>query len=158
LEIRAFGNAGKPERLFVSQPLTQAGFNQIQAFARAHACRDLYHAIASRQTDRSGSLDNCSFLYALYIEIDLKRGVPLRETWNRLRAFPLPPSAVVHSGGGLHVYWSLAEPLDLRNARGRERAYAWLGALAHRLGGEPESTEPARVLRIPDTFNLKPAY
>lgn len=52
----------------------------------------------------------------------------------------------------------VAEPIDLTTDLGLARSYQWLADLAHRLHGEPESTEPARVLRLPDTLNLKSEY
>jgi hypothetical protein len=160
LEMRAF-QKGKPAAAsqFVPLPLDDAGMKAVQTYARANGQRhNIYHAIATRRTNNSGKLDNCSDLNALYIEIDFKRGVPLLETWKTLKAFPLAPSFIVHSGGGLHVYWCLFQPLDLGKELDLARAYQWLSDLAHKLGGEPESTEPARVLRIPDTLNLKAEY
>jgi putative DNA primase/helicase len=97
-------------------------------------------------------------LWTLYLEIDLKPSGSIAETWSRLQAFPLAPSAIVHSGGGLHVYWFLLKPLDLSNAVDVTRANHWLRDLARRLGGDLASAEPARVLRLPDTLNLKPKY
>ncbi len=159
LELRAF-REGAPQhpRQFIPLPLSNAALQKVREFCRHNAALNLYHAIATRKDGSSGRLENCSRLHALYIEIDFKRGVPLREIWQRLHAFPLPPSVVAHSGGGLHVYWLLAEPLNLQNDLGVAQTYAWLGALQHRLGGEPESVDPARVLRIPATPNLKPQY
>ena len=130
----------------------------MRDYGRTHGDHyNIYHAIATRKTNTSGRLENCSELWALYIEIDFKNGVPLLEIWTAPEEFSRsPPSFVVHSGGGLHVYWCLAEPINLTTDL--SLAYQWLGDLAHRLYGEPESTEPARVLRVPDTLNLKTEY
>src|SRR4030095_8390151 len=160
LELRAF-KKGKPAAgsKFVPLPLDDAALNAVLVYARANGLQhNVYHAVANRRTNTSGKLSNCSELHTLYIEIDFKHGVPLLDVWKKLRAFPLPASFIVHSGGGLHVYWCLAEPLNLGNDIDLARAYQWLSDLAYKLGGEPESTEPARVLRIPDTLNLKAEY
>lgn len=160
LELRALRRGGPPAHsAFVPLPLDDSALRQVQSYVRAHG-RDynLYHALATRKTSASGRLDNCSELWALYIEIDLKRGVPLRDLWAQLCGFAPTPSFIVHSGGGLHVYWRLSEPLLLDTPLDVARAYKWLADLAQRLGGEPESTEPARVLRLPDTFNHKAEY
>jgi P4 family phage/plasmid primase-like protien len=160
LELRALRRGAPPARsAFVPLPLDDAALDRVQDYVLAHGPDyNLYHALATRRTTASGRLDNCSDLWALYIEIDLKRGVPLADTWSRLSGFALTPSFIVHSGGGLHVYWRLSEPLSLDTPLGVARAYQWLGDLAQRLGGERESTEPARVLRLPDTFNHKAEY
>lgn len=64
------------------------------------------------------------------------------------------PTALVDSGGGLHAYWSLPEPL----ARG-----PWLelaskhDGLMNQYGLKHDniSTDMARILRLPETFNYK---
>jgi len=94
----------------------------------------------------------------------------------RLKAFTLAPSIVANSGWGLHVYWLLEEPLDLRREDRRAHAAALLRRLAERLGGEtraltiphagfqqvpPGGTptftiaacDPARMLRVPGSLN-----
>ena len=69
-------------------------------------------------------------------------------------SLPLP-SALVYSGGGLHVYWISDRPLSLSDWT----PYAsGLRALAdhHGLRFDPSVTiDCARVLRVPGTYNLK---
>ncbi|MEO8612837.1 MAG: hypothetical protein ABI690_33395, partial [Chloroflexota bacterium] len=61
----------------------------------------------------------------------------------------LPPSVIVHSGGGYHAYWLLDEPTtDLSTSR------QVLQGLARALGGDGLS--PAQSLRLPGTVNTKP--
>ncbi len=77
-----------------------------------------------------------------------------------LAALPLPPSMVVHSGGGYHAYWLLDEwCADVQRA---ERACsAWQAAAiaaAGRRGWHVDDTSDApRVLRVPGTQNYKAA-
>lgn len=162
MELRAFkakgGDGGK--QIFVPLPIDQAGEDQIRAFARTYGIdRDLYVAIATRRDASSGRLRNCTALHALFVDIDCAAtGTPIVAAWNRVSAFELPPSMIVRSGGGLHCYWALAAPIDLTTALGQVRASHWLGALAHAVGGDQASAEPAHVLRLPDTLNLKPKY
>jgi hypothetical protein len=162
MELRAFKHKdpGKPAPcLFVPLPITDAGLTRVTAYAdrwMSAGC-NIYHGVANRRADTGGKLTDCANLWALYIEIDLKHGVPLSDIWTALKNFPLRPTFVVHSGGGLHVYWMLSEPIDLTTPLGIDLADQWLHTLAQRLHGEPESTEPARVLRVPDTLNLKEA-
>ncbi len=167
LELRAFYERGmRPAPVkFVPLPLTAAGLQEIQEYAatwtstnnRAGRAHNVYHAIATRKDTTSGRLENCTKLWALYIEIDFKH-VSVTEALAGLQTFELPPSYIVHSGGGLHAYWVLSEPLNLTVPTDFERARQWLGDLALKLHGEPESAEPARVLRVPDTVNVKVEY
>jgi hypothetical protein len=157
LEIRAFrkGKLAAPAK-FIPLPLDDHGLADLQAYALTYGRHfNLYHAIASRRTNASGKLANCSELWALYIEIDFKRGVPLFETWTALKSFAHPRLSCIRAAASM---FTGASPNRSTSRPTSGWAYLWLSDLAHRLGGEPESTEPARVLRIPDTLNLKEDY
>ncbi|NJL94970.1 MAG: hypothetical protein HC915_15230 [Anaerolineae bacterium] len=60
-----------------------------------------------------------------------------------------PPSALVGSGRGLHVYWRITPTTDFATA-GRALA----GLVAH-LGGD--RTTVAQALRLPGSHNPKPS-
>lgn len=88
-----------------------------------------------------------------------------RDVAERITGFPLPPSAIVASGWGLHAWWLLDQPLQL-NGVGRDRGTRVLRRLAERIGGEtaeltigpaPAFTiaacDPARLLRLPGSVN-----
>jgi hypothetical protein len=84
-------------------------------------------------------------LPAFYTDID----DPTDTTLVKLRDARLPPSVIVHSGGGYHAYWVLDEPTsDLHMAR------QVLQGLARTFGGDGLS--PAQSLRLPGTVNHKP--
>jgi hypothetical protein len=127
----------------------------VTRFVTSHTNEDVYVGIATRRDASSGKLENCRHLGALFADIDFK-STSEREARQRLARFPLAPSAVVQSGGGLHVYWWLREPLLLPD----EAAHAkqLLRRLAAAVGGDLTAAEPARVLRVPGTRNYKPEY
>ena len=124
----------------------------IARFLTTHRWRDVYVGVAVRRDQTSGALVNCDTLTALFVDIDFK-DIPEPDARARLAAFPLLPSLVIASGNGLHVYWLLTEPLDLRTEAARVRVL--LRRLARRLGADRMAAEPARVLRMPDTYNYK---
>lgn len=69
-----------------------------------------------------------------------------------LKAFQLPPTLIVDSGGGLHAYWLLNEfATDLIAIKARNKAL--YKALATIEGDA--CFDLARVLRVPGTFNVK---
>jgi hypothetical protein len=111
--------------------------------------------VATRRDASSGELKNCQHLGALFVDIDFKR-TPEPAARERVARMPLPPSAIVQSGGGLHVYWFLREPF-LLPADG-EYAKGLLRRLALALGGDSSSAEPAHILRVPGSTNYKPEY
>lgn len=84
-------------------------------------------------------------LPAFYTDID----DPTDAALIQLRGARLPPSVIVHSGGGYHAYWLLDEPTaDLNTAR------RVLQGLARTFGGDGLS--PAQSLRLPGSVNHKP--
>ncbi len=93
-----------------------------------------------------GSVDDVVALPAVFVDIDDRSPDALA----RLRGFGLPPSCIVHSGGGFHAYWWLEEP-----TRALDQARRVLQALAARLSGD--HTSVAQSLRIVGSVNTKPA-
>jgi hypothetical protein len=125
----------------------------IAAFAKARRDQEsIYFGAAARRSPDSGALENCSALPALFVDIDFKT-TDERAARERLAVFPVVPSIVVNSGGGLHVYWLLREPIPLQqDSRGARNL---LRRLARALDADIQAAEPARVLRLPNTFNHK---
>ncbi|HEX8369797.1 MAG TPA: DUF927 domain-containing protein [Pyrinomonadaceae bacterium] len=73
------------------------------------------------------------------------------EVIRRVKSLALPPSVVVNSGYGRHVYYVLKEPLhDGRLLDWQEM----IRALRDTLGGDAV-INPSRVMRLPGTLNLK---
>lgn len=65
-----------------------------------------------------------------------------------------PPTAIVFSGRGHHLYWSLREAVDLTPERIRT-VDRILQGLARRVRGDPSSAGAGHFLRIPGTVNTK---
>ncbi len=129
----------------------------VEAFAaKWSGKRHVYFGVAGRD-GRGRGLENCTRLAALYVDVDFKDKAE-DEARRDVAAFRFPPSILVASGGGLHVYWLLREPLDLTAEAGRRKAYRLLKVLCRRVGGDPKSAEPGRVLRLPWTLNIKARY
>ncbi len=69
-----------------------------------------------------------------------------------LRRFPHSPHAVIASGsGGAHAYWRLDSELSGEHCEALNRM------LAAALGADPASCNRGRILRVPGTWNWKPA-
>jgi len=67
----------------------------------------------------------------------------------------LQPSIIIDSGHGVHLYFLLVEPWPLADQKDRVRFTAHLRGLAHYLGSDMGSTDPARIMRLPGTMNVK---
>lgn len=108
--------------------------------------------------------ENAVALKALWADIDVKQDSPkgynsmdelIAALGTFLKATGLPkPSMIVGSGGGVHLYWVVSRALTV--AEWYPLAAALEGAMVrHDLKHDPVTTDAARVLRVPDTWNYK---
>jgi len=68
-----------------------------------------------------------------------------------IRSFPLPPSIIVESGWGVHLYWLLAEMTQVTDIVKIER-------ILTKVNSYFRCTSPVRIdstLRLPETFNCR---
>jgi hypothetical protein len=133
---------------------------QVNWFINRTASRRMaaYFGVALRSPaavlDRKGDQAHCQTLTALFVDADFKK---LGEDATRFRVTEtaLAPSIIVNSGGGLHPYWRLAQPLNLQTHFDYARTV--LQRLAHHVADvvDVSVSEPTRVLRIPGSYNYK---
>lgn len=109
-------------------------------------------------TDGKGDASHCAMLTAIYVDADDKH-LGREEIMRRIAAFPLRPSIIVDSGGGLHLYWKLKEGIPL-TGDGMAFAKKLLRRLAAAIADvvDESVSEPVRVLRIPGGTNFKKQY
>jgi RepB DNA-primase from phage plasmid/Primase C terminal 1 (PriCT-1) len=150
MEFRAF-----PSKARLFPPITTEPPRILGSFLAGRASENLYIGVSSRRDQAGGDLAHCRHLGALFADVDFKETAE-PEARDRIARCPLRPSALVHSGGGLHIYYFLREPLVLSDDA--ERAKHLLRRLARVLGGDLRSAEAARILRVPGTRNHKPEY
>jgi hypothetical protein len=117
---------------------------------------------ALRKSGKGGKKVDCLALTALYSDVDYGQdGHRKKNTWQTkgealaaILAFPLPPSILIHSGGGFQPYWLLKEPVGLENGN-YAQVEAIMKGLALGLGGDVGTQDISRILRLPGTFNMK---
>lgn len=149
IEFRAFDAGGCCGRLFAQ---LEADLDQIRTFWQTHQAHNLYWGVSTRRDDRDGTLANCLDLPAVFADCDFKLSseATVRE---QLAAFPLSPTLVIASGGGLQPYWFFREPADVPAEADRLRDL--LRRLAAYLEADIVAGEPARILRVPGSVNIK---
>lgn len=123
-----------------------------ERFITQQAGQNLYVGVALRRADGGGGLGDCVALPALFTDIDFK-ATPIAVARAAVTRFPFAPSITIRSGGGVHLYWLLREPMGLPEETARAKGL--LRRIAHHLGGDLSAAEPARILRIPGTLNRK---
>lgn len=98
-------------------------------------------------------------LNCLYAELDATGPDGKAAALNTARLLTPPPSVIVDSGGGYHLYWLLDKPLVLNDEDGRKYAnrlqHRWV---KHITGADKGVCDIARVLRVPGSLNRKPKY
>jgi len=142
-EVRAFKD-GKVKRRWV-----RSATELVDIANQLKATHDVYYGVCPRRGCK-GKKAAVAYVAALWGDLDM----PLHETRRILADFPLPPSGIVSSGYGVHVYWllrevySIDEPDDITYVEARTRG------LARRLGAD-DAWDLARILRVPGTVNHK---
>ncbi|WP_419780294.1 hypothetical protein [Maridesulfovibrio sp.] len=123
------------------------------------------------KTNKRGTAKDVQCITCTHVDIDIN-GVghagnnyppSEEEALNILKQFPLPPSIIVNSGGGLHVYWLFDEPLYMYTEKDRESAkellrrfQANIRIIAQRAGYTIDNTSDiCRVYRVVGSYNLK---
>jgi len=119
--------------------------------------RNTYMGVAARCSDASGKKDNLKAVSAFWVDIDHKDVGGREALMIALETFPLPPSIIVWSGGGHHVYWLLDEPYDLTTSKHIDRCEYILKGLCDYFDGDFKTTDASRILRVPGTPNLPDA-
>jgi hypothetical protein len=158
---------------------TLDGFMKQLAYMKARDnIRDIYFCLSRQSsTERKVTLvgnkpydavmraqANALSIKVFAIDIDFKGGAngydnqpeALKELFRFLKEVKLPPpSIIVGSGGGMHVYWTIERPMspDEWTPVAFQLAAA---TLQHNLKCDTQCTiDIARVLRVPGTYNMK---
>ena len=146
------------------------------AVSLAKQKKDVYFGVTPSKIPYNGSsgrgkAEDSTALTALWADVDLASGVhsgqsnnpPDIATVKRLLKNHKLPSIAVQSGGGLHLYWLLDEPLSITDAESRRKAAdlaeGWQRSIRKEFAAHgytlDATADLARLLRVPGTFNYK---
>lgn len=148
LELRALPvNGGRPYQEFFGMDAAGELIARAFSIVEMHNC---YFGVCPRIRPR-GTKDDVTLSPGFFCDLDFKR-FPEEEAGalRGLAEFPLKPSWVIGTGGGLHCYWRLTAPVRADDAFERK-----VKALARMLNADPGATDRARVLRVPGTWHHK---
>lgn len=132
-------------------------------------CGWRYHALGPHAR---GARPEIAGIPALWVDMDVAgpghgtKSYPpsFEEARQLVAALPLPPSIIVNSGGGLHLWWRLREPWAFENDSEQATAASlvadWEHTVQHYAGARGWVLDSVhdlpRVLRIPGTWRSKP--
>jgi len=152
IELRCIDSKGKPTQSY-HQSVEQLRTAAQGAVRRGN--QNVYFGVCPRSR-KDGSKASVDSVGCLWVDVDGKGfGGGKVEALAAIRRFPLPPSFIVDSGGGYHLYWLLREAELIEGQRDIVRVERYLRGLADTLGADRSAAELARILRVPGTFNLK---
>lgn len=112
--------------------------------------QNIHVGVATRKNGAGGKAGILE-IPAVWVDIDFER---TNETVAQeiIDGFSLPPSIIVKSGKGFHLYWVLETPAlatDIQKIEDVNRR------LANHFQGDQASAEAAHLLRMPGTYNQK---
>lgn len=153
IEIRAFSSGGgaKRERGFFTDAREAARWIARKVDPRL----EVYYGVNPRLGD-DGTKEGVSRILYAWADLDFKHFSSPEEAMAVVDGFDLPPTVIVHTGGGAHLYWRLRAGLDA--TENRSRMEAMLTRLYYRLGKLDAVQDLSRVLRVPGTWNNKGEY
>jgi P4 family phage/plasmid primase-like protien len=117
--------------------------------------RGLFFCVSALQAGAKRRKADVAEIVVLHADIDFK-GIDLTraEIEARIRQLRLPPSIVVSSGHGLHLYWVLRESIAA-TPETIEQVEAVLRQLCDHVGGDRQCCEVSRLMRLPGSHNSK---
>ena len=130
------------------KPVIKQSFLTMDQLQKYDAPQDknIYYGVYTRN-GREGKAIGCKTTGALWADYD--GGITLLQAKSNIEAAGLPePSIFVNSGHGIHVYWLL-------DKRTKIKANRILKAIAINTGADTKAAEVARVMRLPETNNVK---
>ena len=111
---------------------------------------EVYFGVSTR-LERKGRKESVASVPGFFADLDFDPfeagGIDALE---RLDKFTPQPTALVHTGGGVHAYWRIKTPL-----LPAPNTCALVRALTREVGADSAATDLSRVLRVPGTWSWK---
>lgn len=115
---------------------------------------NIYYGVNPRTSEKGNLLKDVPMYHAFYLDCDVNKEHTLEDRWRQILfwiAFGLPPSLVIFTGHGFHVYWFLNKPFPAELGAPILREVVRLSGCKDK-GNTFDST---RVLRLPGFNNTK---
>lgn len=152
IELRAIPNQRNDGAIIRKHVRTPAQLNNFAlVYGDKHTGYGVYFGVVKRD-GKGGKKENCQAAVCLWADIDtVNQGWDTEACLQALHQLdgPLSPSILVESGGGIHAYWLLSEPVE-----DHEAIEELNKRLAQIVGGD-NTHNIDRVMRLPGTWNSK---
>jgi len=127
----------------------------LNEFFGIHPCLYLPSKDNLRQIRPSSKNREIHLINGLFLDMDLKNFGGDKNVLKQYIDSLLPPSAVVDSGHGYHLYYFLKETFYLFGEENWNRASRLQKALAEKTNADKAATDLSRMARVVGTFNSK---
>lgn len=115
---------------------------------------NVYFGVCARDS-QEGKEKNVCQVNCLWTDIDAKNIKQKGVIKKKLELFNPEPSIIVSSGKGYHCYWLLKKSEKIKSQKDIDRLKGYNKGLAQELGADTQAIDLSRVLRVPNTKNLK---
>ena len=131
---------------------------EVDKFCKDYKDQNLYFGIATRN-GKGGKKENIVSIPCVWAEIDYK-DIPEERVQEIIDKFPFKPTVVVKTGWGIHCYFLLVQPVDLKKSEDVENVNDWIRLELNKLGEceLDKVSDMPRVFRLPGTVNHKYGY
>lgn len=158
IEVRVMTDGKVVHREWCSTP------QAIEKIVEAYPKESVFYGLAPRKKRGAGKKPDVTCVPFLWADVDVnKLGWDMTKAMHAIHGLPdnLRPTAMVHSGGGLHLYWQLDKPWKLLGSADTviwQACVAAVEGLNKKLAGLVHGDtvfDITRVLRVPGSFNPK---
>ena len=129
-----------------------------QMLSRFNLYFSVHPSSINRGVHNRASLSDISAINCLFAEFDRAPGQTAEHLLASINQMDIPPSVIIHSGGGYHCYWLLDRTFVITTEQDREIAQGTQYAWVDHVGSDHAAKDLTRVLRVPGTHNHKPQY
>jgi len=155
IELRAI-KGDHVETKFISLSDKQALVGQVGEFCKDYKDFHIYFGIATRD-GKGGAIENVINIPCVWAEMDYKDfpETPEVTVQGIIEAFPFKPTITTNSGGGMHLYFLLEVPVDLKRSVDVQKVNDWIRLELNKLAGceFDRISDIPRILRLPGTVN-----
>lgn len=113
---------------------------------------NVYYGITTRKT-KSGREADVLHVPGLWLDIDPKHAA-YEKAMQVVKSLPTPPTAIVSSGNGVHVYFKFNEPFEVVD----DNSFTFIKELSsklHTFANADSTQDLSRLLRVPNSMNVK---
>jgi len=162
IDIRTFkvGDSGKLEKVDYFFHKIKDIDKLIKLLETEHFKNLNIHFGVAPRVKQSGTEKDVKILKCFWCDLDCRRKnkpdlLTKEEALTKIKEFKLAPSILLDSGQGFHLYWLLSKPVNIRNESDVLKLRGVLAGLSGSLDGDIAGKDLSRLLRLPDTLNIK---